>query len=121
MNHDAKLLLLLVVIAVIGLVVGTNADTTPFYVNSPYNPLYGFIPSSPLNPEEPVQNEIVVRIIPSAILWFSVAIFMAAWIYKDATERGNKNPFFWTLLTIFFGIATIIVWFFLRTKSSRVF
>jgi hypothetical protein len=118
MNHDSKLLLMLVVIGIVGIVLSTNADTTPLYVNSQWNPLHGFVPASP---EPEGQPEVVVRIIPSLIFWFAIAIFFAAWIHKDAEMRGNKDPIFWMILTIFFGVAAIVVWYFLRPKTNKVF
>jgi hypothetical protein len=47
------------------------------------------------------------------VIWFEIAILIAAWVYKDAEKRGSSGPL-WLIIVIITGIIGIIIWLIVR-------
>jgi hypothetical protein len=50
--------------------------------------------------------------------WFILNLFILAWVYRDARDRG-ENGALWVLITLFGGIIGLIVWFMVRPPKGK--
>ena len=45
------------------------------------------------------------------LLWLAIFIGIAYWVYSDAKKRGNPNALLWAILTFFFTLLGLILYF----------
>jgi hypothetical protein len=45
------------------------------------------------------------------LIWLAVEIGIAYWVYNDAKKRGNPNAILWAVLTFFFTLLGLILYF----------
>lgn len=50
------------------------------------------------------------------LILFGVEIYVIYWIYNDANSRG-QNGVLWAILTFFFFVPALIVWFIIRPEK----
>ncbi|MBN1455308.1 MAG: hypothetical protein JW945_03525 [Methanomicrobia archaeon] len=51
------------------------------------------------------------------ILWFVIAIIIAVWVYRDATERG-QNGVFWVIIMLILSVVGLLIWLVRRPRPK---
>jgi hypothetical protein len=52
------------------------------------------------------------------ILWFVIAIIIAVWVYRDATEHG-QNGMLWMIIVLLLSVVGLLVWLVKRPKTKE--
>jgi hypothetical protein len=52
------------------------------------------------------------------IIFFTITLYLAIWIYRDAEKRGQE-PALWLLIFLVSNIFGLIIWLILRPEKIR--
>ncbi|MGC9444227.1 MAG: hypothetical protein ACP5E9_04770 [Candidatus Methanospirareceae archaeon] len=52
------------------------------------------------------------------ILWFVIAIIIAVWVYRDATDRG-QNAMLWVIIVLILSVVGLLIWLARRPKAKQ--
>jgi len=52
------------------------------------------------------------------ILWFVIAIIIAVWVYRDATDRG-QNGVLWVIIVLILSVVGLLIWLARRPKMKK--
>ena len=50
------------------------------------------------------------------ILWFVIGIMIAVWVYRDATDRGQKAVL-WVIIVLILSVVGLLIWLIVRPKT----
>jgi uncharacterized RDD family membrane protein YckC len=53
------------------------------------------------------------------ILWFVIAIIIAVWVYRDATEHG-QNGVLWMIIVLILSVIGLLVWLVKRKSFGQL-
>ena len=56
--------------------------------------------------------------LPLTLVVYGVLVAAAAWIYRDASARGNRYALLWGLATLFCTIVPVLVYLYLHAYAS---